>query len=477
MVSETLLLAVAGGALGVLLASWGIAAAGTALTTLPRSTAIGIDLRVLAFSIAATLATTLLFGLIPSSILARRSSADTLRSAGRVSPSPRRTVGRGLVVVEVALSLILLIAASLLLQSVVRLTRVPIGFNADGLVTMRVSLPTPKYLEPASMRGFVDRLMVRLSASAGISGAALAASVPPDVTTMAPYIQGDAPLVGIGERPVGQWTAITPSYFATMTIPIVAGRALTERDDERSPLAVVVSRGLAERAWPGQSAIGKKLLVGRFPGFADVVGVAGDVKNAGLMATPLPEMYTPYSQRPWPSFGLVVRSTSGLGIVNQVRAAIASIDPDLPVTQVQTVDTAFSDSISTTRLVTTLLGLFAVIALCMAAAGLYGVIAYAIERRRREIGVRVALGAAPRAVLCLVLGEMLPLTLTGIVVGTLGAMAGAGVIRSQLFGVSAVDFPTYALVVCGFLVVAGLACVVPARRALRVDPIVALRAE
>src|SRR5262249_32553755 len=151
------------------------------------------------------------------------STVDELR-AGRVSSPPRPGVGRALVVVEIALSLMLLVAASLLLQSVVRLTRVPVGFNADGLVTMRLSLPTPKYLDPAAMRAFAGRLIDRVNRTAGIDGAALAASVPPDVTTMAPYIQGDVPLVGIGERPVGQWTAITPSYFATMSIPVLSGR-------------------------------------------------------------------------------------------------------------------------------------------------------------------------------------------------------------------------------------------------------------
>jgi predicted permease len=329
MMSETVLLALAGGALGVLLAFWGIAAVGTALGRLPRSAAIAVDVHVLLFSSAATLMTMLLFGLVPSFLLVRRSTVDALRGAGRVSSPSRRSVGRALVVVEMALSLILLVAAALLLQSFARLTRVHVGFNAGGLVTMRLSLPTPKYSEPAAMRSLADRLVNRLNAAAGVGAAAVAASVPPDVTTMAPYIQGDAPLVGIGERPVGQWTAISPSYFATLGVSLLSGRPLSERDDERAPLVVVVSKGLADRAWPGQSAIGKKLLVGRFPGFADVVGVVGDVKNAGLMAAPLPEMYTPYAQRPWPSFGLVVRTERGLQIVNQVRTVLAEIDPDL----------------------------------------------------------------------------------------------------------------------------------------------------
>jgi len=477
LITETAVLAIAGGVAGVLLALWGISAAGAALTALPRSAAPAVDFRVLAFSAVATIGSLLLFGVAPASILVRRSTVDHLRGAGRISSSPRRSVGRALVIAEIALSLVLLVAAGLLLQSVVRLTNVPVGLNADGLVAMRLSLPGPKYLDPSAMRAFASRLLLRLNATAGVWSAALAMSVPPDVTTMAPYVQGDVPLVGIGERPVGQWTGISPSYFATMGIPLVSGRVLSDSDDENAPLAVVVSKGLADRAWPSQSAIGKKLLVGRFPGFADVVGVVGDVKNAGLMAAPLPEMYTPYAQRPWPAFGLVVRSNAGLQIVGQVRAAIAEIDPDLPVTQVQTVDAAFSDSIATTRLITTLLTIFAAIAMAMAAAGLYGVIAYAVERRRREIGVRMALGAAPAAVVGMVAREVLPLTIIGVAAGTLGAAATSSLIRSQLYDVSAVDPATYTVVVIVFVIVATLACVVPVRRALRVDPLEALRAE
>jgi predicted permease len=477
LIAETAVLALAGGGAGVVLALWGISAAGTALTTLPRSATIAVDPRVLVFSAAATVGSLLLFGVVPSLILVRRSTVDQLRGAGRVSSPPRRSVGRALVIAEIALSLILLVAAGLLLQSVVRLTNVSVGLKADGLVTMRVSLPSPKYLDPSTMRTFANRLLVRLDATAGIERAALAASVPPVVTTMAPYIQGDVPFVGIGERPVGEWTAVSPSYFVTMGIPFVSGRALSEGDDENAPLVVVVSKGLADRAWPGQSAIGKKLLVGRFPGFADVVGVVADVKNAGLMAAPLPEMYTPYAQRPWPAFGLVVRSAAGIQIVTRVRAALAEIDPDLPVTQVQTVDAAFSDSIATTRLITTLLTIFAAIAMTMAAAGLYGVIAYAVERRRREIGVRMALGAAPGAVVGMVARETLPLIIIGVGAGTTGAAATSGLIRSQLYEVSAVDPITYAVVVVGFVFVAVLACVVPVRRALRVDPLESLRAE
>jgi putative ABC transport system permease protein len=242
---------------------------------------------------------------------------------------------------------------------------------------------------------------------------------------------------------------------------------------------VVVSQGLARRLWPDASPLGRKLLVGRFPGFAEVVGVVGDVKNNGLAREPMPAMYTPYPQRPWPAMQFAVRAAAGdpLGLANVVRAAVRDVDPDLPITRVETMDAALADSIATERLTTWLLLAFAAVALVMAAAGLYGVIAYTVTQRTQEIGVRMALGADPRAVVRLVAAEGLWTAGVGMAAGTAAAAVASRSLGSVLFGVSPADPATYAAVLALFAATACAALVVPARRALRVDPLTALRSE
>jgi putative ABC transport system permease protein len=359
----------------------------------------------------------------------------------------------------------------------VRLTRVPVGFRPEALLTMRVSLPASNYREPAAMRQFMARLIPRLESVPGVAHAAATMALPPAITTMAPYVAGDQPMVAIGERPVAQWSAITTDYFATLGIPLVAGRVFTLADDEQAPLVVIISQGLARRVWPNASPLGKKLLVGRFPGFADVVGVVGDVKNNGLAREAVLATYTPYPQRPWPAMQFAVRSAGGdpLALVNGVRAAVLDVDRDLPITRVETMDAVLAGSVATERLMTMLLAAFAAVALMMAAAGLYGVIAYTVTQRTQEIGVRVALGAAPRSVLRLVAAEGFRLTAVGMAVGTAAAVVVSRAMRTVLFGVSPADPTTYAAVLVVFATTACAALVIPARRALAVDPLVALR--
>ncbi len=373
----------------------------------------------------------------------------------------------------------LLVGAGLLLRSFARLTHVPVGFDPRGLLTVRVSLPTSSYPDADAMRRFMAAVMPRLSRAPGVASAAATMALPPAITTMAPYQIGDLPTAPIGDRPVGQWSAVTPGYFATLGIPVTSGRAIDERDDERSPLIVVVSEGLAKRAWPSMSPLGRKILVGRFAGFAEVVGVAGDVKNNGLAREPLPAMYTPYAQRPWPAMQFAIRSAGPdpMALASVVREAFREVDRDLPLTRMDTMDAALADSVATERLITALLIAFACVALLMAAAGLYGVIAYSVAQRTQEIGVRMALGADAGAVLRLVVREGLRVAAAGMIAGTAMAAAASRALRTMLFDLSPADPLTYAAVLAVFALVACAALVVPVRRALGVDPIAALRTE
>jgi predicted permease len=477
MCGESLLLAMTGGGLGVLLAFWSVDAAASALRGLPRGSEIAVDGRVLVFSLLVSIAAGLIFGVIPASVAARQSPVDALKGGGRGTTASRRGPRQALVIAEVALSLMLLVGAGLLLQSFARLTRVPVGFNADRLLTFRVSLPTSTYADPSAMRSFIDRLMPKLEATPGVARAAAAMALPPTMTTMAPYVTADQPMVAIGERPVGEWSAVTPGYFATMGIPILAGRPIVGTDTERSPLVVVISDGLARRMWPNASPIGRKILVGRFPGFAEIVGIAADTKNNGLAREPMPEMYTPYPQRPWPVMQFAVRSAGNdpLALVRAVRAAVRDVDRALPITRVETMEGALAESIATERLMTSLLLAFAAVALVMAAAGLYGVIAYTVTQRTQEIGVRVALGADAGTIVRLVAREGLQLTAAGMIAGTAAAAVASRAMRGLLFAVSPADPITYAAVLALFAATACAALIVPARRALRVDPLTALR--
>ena len=476
---ETAVLAVAGGVLGTILALWLVDLAAASFRDLPRGSDVRVNAAVLGFSLAVTIVAGVLFGLAPALRAARQQPVDALRTGGRGASGEAGRLGGALVIAEVALSLTLLIGAGLLLKSLVRVVRAPIGFESAGLVSMSVSLPTAQYGDAAAMRSFVARVVPAIEVVPGVAAAAESMSLPPTVNVVVPYLVGDGPQLPLAQRPFAAWSGISPSYFKTMGIPLLSGRTFTAADDERAPLVVVISESLARRGWPGASPVGRRLLVGRFPGFAEVVGVVGDVKNAGLAQPPQPQAYTPYAQRPWPAMTLVVRAAGGdpLGVVNAVRAAVWSVDRELPVTEVETVAASMADSIATTRLTALLLALFAFTALAIAAIGLYGVIAQTVVRRTREVGIRIALGADARSVVALVARDALRLAAAGMALGVVAAALTVRVIRGLVFDVSPADPATYAAVIVVFALTAIAAAILPVRRALRVDPLVALRAE
>jgi len=477
--TETAVLAAAGGGLGTILALWLVDLASAALRDLPRGSEVEVNAAVLAFSLGTTLTAGLLFGLAPALRAARQSPIDALRAGGRGASPHQGRLGACLVVFEVALSLTLLVGSGLLLRNFAGLVHVPVGFRPDGLVAMHISLPTTKYGDPPSLRAFMTRLEPALDAILGVAGAAASMSLPPAVTVVAPYQLADGPQRPIAQRPFAAWTGVTPSYFKAMAIPLLAGRGFTAADDDRAPLVAVISETLARLAWPNDSAIGKRMLIGRFPGFAEVIGVVGDVKNSGLAQPPQPQAYTPYAQRPWPTMAIVVRAAGGdpLALVNQVRAAVWSIDRDMPITQVETLDDSLRGSIATARVTAVLLAVFSAMALVIAAVGLYGVIAHTVERRTREVGIRIALGADARSLLGLVVAEGLRLVAAGVAIGLVAAAIGGRAMQTLLVGITPADPLTYAAVVALFAATACAALIIPARRALRVDPLIALRAE
>src|SRR5262245_10231330 len=477
--AESAVLALAGGALGTILALWLVELAAAVVRGLPRGADVEINASVMAFSLAASAGAGMLFGVAPALRAARQAPVEALHASGRTATTHRSRLSAGLVVGEVALSLMLLVGPVLRLRGFVNHLHAPPGFRVEGLVSRRIPLPTAKYADAAAMRAFVNRVVPAIESVPGVTSASASMLLPPLVTIVAPYQTADGPQRPIAERSFAAWTGITPSYFATMGMPMRAGRAFTAADDERAPLVTVISEGLARRAWPTESAIGKRILIGRFPGFAEVVGVVGDVKNAGLAQPPQAQAYTPYTQRPWPTIGVVVRAAAGepLALVPSIRAAVLSVDRDQPITEVTTLESSLSDSLAIARFTTMLLLVFAMMALVMAAAGLYGVVAYTVERRTREVGIRVALGADARSVLTMVVAQGLRLVAAGMGIGLALAMVSAHVMRSLVFDIAPADPVSYAGAIVLFAVTALAATLMPARRALRVDPIVALRAD
>jgi putative ABC transport system permease protein len=458
-------------------ARWAIDLASSQITNLPRATEIRVDAPVLIFSAAVSLLTGILFGLAPALQSSRVNLVEALKGASRSAAAGTSRTGRMLVIGEVALTLVLLVASGLLLQSFLGLLKVPLGFQPAGLLTMRLSLSPGRFSSPDQMAATFDRLVTRVGQVPGVSGAAAALNLPPNAAVMAPlYVAGRTP-EAMGERPVAVWSGITPQYFSTMQIPVLAGRPFSDHDLANGQRVAIVSEALAKRIWPGESPIGRSVQVGRLPGLSEIVGIVGDVKNSGVGTDALPQVYSPYVQRPWTLMNLVVRTTATdpLTASNAVRQAIQEVDRDQAVTNVQTMETALSSSIAQTRVIAALLGAFAVIAVLMAAAGLYGVIAYTVTQRTREIAVRLALGAEPGAVFWLVVRQGLGLTAVGIVCGVIGAGLATRAMGTLLFGVSDLDPMTYGVVSVLLVAVAIAACYLPARRAAGISPIVALR--
>jgi predicted permease len=485
MLAESVVLAAAAGTLGAGLAAAAVRAlAAFAPATLPAG-AIRVDAPVLGFALAVSLGTGLLFGLAPAAQAARGALAATLREGGRGSAGDRgaQLVRRGLVVAEVALALVLLTGAGLLTRSFARLQEVDPGFEPHGVLTFTLALPQARYPSDTQRVALFDGLLPRLAAVPGVRAVGAVSDLPfgPGGSTRSFNVEGFQPPTG-QQGPWGDFRVATPGYFEALRIPLRRGRVFTPRDAASARPVAVVDEELAARYWPNQNPVGKRVNLGapegQPPAWIEVVGVVGHAKQEGLDAEARVQLYLPYAQSPGAQLALAVRTTGNPErLLPALRAAVREVDRDLPLADVRTLEARVDASVGPRRLSALLLGGFATLALVMACLGLYGVMAYAVAQRTREMGVRLALGAARGNVLGLVLRQGLTLALAGGAVGLAGALALSRLLQSQLYEVRAADPATLAGVVLLLGAVAFVAALVPARRATRVDPAVALRGD
>jgi putative ABC transport system permease protein len=479
LLTESLLLAIMAGALGLGLSLAATRSLATlAQNNLPQGPPIRMDASVLLFTLAVSLLTGVIFGIFPALQLSRTDVNSTLRDEGRGSTGGhgRAPLKSLLVVGQVALTLLLLIGASLLVRSFGNLLRVDPGFEPRNVLTMNISLPTVKYADPQKQIGFFDDLLRRVSALPGIREAAISAALPLIPKRITPVLPEGEPEVPLAERPFVDIEAISPRWFHTMRVPLRAGREFAEADNAQAPKVIMINETLARRYWPGQNAVGKHILMGRQPAPSEVVGVAADVRNKGLAVDPQPQIYLPFPQLPWGNMNLLIRTASDPHlVVSAVRAQIAALDSDQPVTNIQTVEELMDGSRAQPRFMMFLLGVFSAVALILAVVGIYGVLAYSVTQRWQELGIRLALGAERADILRLVVGQGLTLTLMGTAIGLISALALTRVMGSLLYKVGARDLTTFALVPLLFVAIALVASYLPARRATRVDPTEALR--
>jgi putative ABC transport system permease protein len=488
LLTESILLAIVAGGIGVLLATWGTTAlVALSPNSLPRAREIGFDWRVLAFTSVVALTTGIVFGLLPAFWGPRVELTDALKEGSRGSTAGGGRLRKMLVVTEVALSVMLLVGAGLMLRSFSHLRAVDPGFRTDHALTLRVALPVPSgAITTADENRFVsfyDRALARISELPGVTAAGASNMVPLDgngtdrLIDIEGYVPRDA-----ADMPDAQDRQVTPGWFAAMGIPLTHGRLIQPSDDEKAPRVLVVNESFAKRFFQNGDAIGKRVRLGKltteFP-WATIVGIVGDVRNFALDEPPLPTMYWPVNQiRATPSLAIVVRTQSDpLTLTSPVREAIAAIDPAQPIYGMQTLEQLVAKSLGQRRFTLTLMLLFGVIALVLSAIGIYGVMAFAVTQRTQEIGIRMALGASALDVLKMVVGSGMFLAAIGVAVGLIGAFGLTRLMSSLLFGVSPTDLVTFGLVTAGLLMVALLACYIPARRATKVDPLVALRYE
>ncbi len=446
----------------------------------PRIDAITVDPRVVAVTAAVSLLTGVAFGLVPALQASRPDLVGSLKEGDRgASRAAGASLRRALIVGELALTMVLLVGAGLLLQSFVRLQDTDPGFRADSVTAIDLPLPQGRYPDSAAQAAFYGRVLEAVTSAPGVHDAAVGFPGPFKGGNAhgSFFIEGRTD-ASRADRPGASLAFVSPGYFQTLRIPLESGRAFDDHDDAQAPAVVIVNRALGRRYWPGEDPVGRHLRFDEGDPWMEVVGVVGDTRAMGLGASPAPVMYIPYRQFALPLMQLLVRADAGAGAVRTlVQARLHTLDADLPLGETHALGDVVAGQMAEPRFRATLLLTFAGLALVLAAVGLYGLIGYTVANRQREIGIRVALGATARQVVGPIVREGLTLGALGIAIGLAASLAATRVLAAFLFGVTATDPLTFAGVAGLLLAVAFAASVVPAQRALKVDPVTALRAE
>jgi putative ABC transport system permease protein len=485
LMTESGLLALAGGIAGVVLAVWCIdVVLSLAPADLPRLDEVGLDTTTLGFAIVLVAATSILFGLAPALNLSRVDLAQSLREGGRGDVSGGRTgLGRSAILVaEVALSVMLLTGAGLMIRSLVHLTDIRPGFDPSDVTVFRLSLPGARYSDPEAVQ-FMDRLQERLAALPGVDQAAVMVAPPLGTSSMfGSFQRTDLPEPEPGEGPSALYRVAGVGALELLGVPVTAGRYFQSSDREGSQRVVMISQAAAERYFPGLDPVGMQMDLHISAGFAEdvprtIVGVFGDIRGSSLTREPEPEMIVPYAQSGASFPDVLLRGDDPAAMLEAARAELQALDPELPVIRPGTMDQWVSQQLAQPRFYLTLLGLFAFLAVLLAAVGIYGVVAYVVSQRRREIGVRMALGARVQQVVQLVLWQGLRPALFGIGIGVTGALWATALMRGLLFEVAPQDPLTFVLVPATLVAIVMVACAAPAHRATRIPPASALRDE
>jgi putative ABC transport system permease protein len=483
LLTESLLLAIAGGAVGALCAVWGVSLlVKFAPDTLPRIDQIRVDGFVLLWTFIVSILTGVVFGLVPAWQNSRSNLNEVLRDLGRGSTeSPARRRGRGvLVVAELALAVMLVTGAGLLIKSLWRLQRVDPGINPERILTMQYSLRGQRYREIRSVRDFSERLISQAQTLPGVQAVSISNSLPPDETDFSSGFVIEGQLHSVSSTQIAYFTKVSPDYFRALGIPLKSGRVFTAADSAEAPRVVLINETLQRGYFPGQDPIGKRINTGteQEPEWNTIVGVVGDVKYNGLADDVQPAIYNTIAQDPtWGALVIKTDLQDPLSLTAAVRNEVSKIDPDLPLTRIATMEERLSNAVAQPRFRTTLIALFAAVALILACVGIYGVISYSVTLRTHEIGIRMALGAQTGDVLRMVIRQAVLLAIIGVTLGLAASYALTSLMSKLLFGVQPTDPATFVGTAAILSITALVASYLPARRATKIDPLVALHYE